>query len=334
MNSASRLLTINAHEAWVYQLGHLGAELDIIDGMPGRYCGSWDLRIRPIPSGARLVKLDEVLARQRFGQAPPYDCVIAHSVTDLMDLREIEGSRILVIHVTLEGRARNEGHGVVPAGFARSVAHYLDMIGGQAMAVSNLKARSWGMDVPVVSFGVDVDAYPAHRGTTAEGIRVANQVSARKEYLLWDFYERAFANIPVRLVGHNPDMLDVAPAENWDHLKLLLSEHRFFVHTAHPELEDGYNMATVEAMAAGLPILGNRHPSSPIEHGVTGFVADNPMELADYAKRLLADSDLAHKMGQAARETASARFSIRRFVDDFRGVLQLANQRWSSRFRA
>ena len=38
-------------------------------------------------------------------------------------------------------------------------------------------------------------------------------------------------------------------------------------------------MATVEAMAAGMPIIGNRHPDSPVEHGVNGFLSDDPAEL-------------------------------------------------------
>jgi glycosyltransferase involved in cell wall biosynthesis len=328
---AGRILTINSHEAWVYQLGYLGDAIDIVDGMPGRYCPAWDTRVRPIPERATLVKLDEVLARQQKRDARPYDCIVGHSVTDLMDLKEARGPRILVLHVTLEGRARNEGSAEVPAGYAQMVRQYLDMVGAPAMAVSTLKAQSWGIDAPVVPFAVDIDGYLAHKGSLASGIRVANQVSSRKDYLAWGFHQLAFRNIPVRLIGHNPDMPGVTPAESWDDLKSLLSEHRFFVHTAHPELEDGYNMATVEAMAAGLPVLGNVHPSSPIEHGISGFLSDDPQELADYARRLLAEPALAHGMGQAARETARARFSVPSFVEGFREVARAAERNWKRR---
>ena len=58
----------------------------------------------------------------------------------------------------------------------------------------------------------------------------------------------------VRLVGFNPDMPNVIPSRDWTDLKSILSSHRFFIHTAHPELEDGYNNATLEAMSAGLPL--------------------------------------------------------------------------------
>lgn len=99
------------------------------------------------------------------------------------------------------------------------------------------------------------------------------------------------------LVGRNPDMPGVEPARNWEHLKEIFSQHRFYAHTADPLYEDGYNMASIEAMAAGLPVLSNRHPSSPIQHGVNGFVSDDPTELNHYAKLLLEKPDMARSMG-------------------------------------
>lgn len=88
-------------------------------------------------------------------------------------------------------------------------------------------------------------------------------------------------------------MPTVKASDNWGHLKKLLQSHRFYIHTADPRLEDGYNMATIEAMAAGLPVLGNRHPTSPVKHGLSGFLIDDPYKLRKYAKMLLEDRYLA-----------------------------------------
>ena len=89
--------------------------------------------------------------------------------------------------------------------------------------------------------------------------------------MLWDFHQEAFKGLPVTLVGHNPGLAGVRASEDWEDLKKILSHHRFYIHTADPQMEDGYNMATLEAMAAGLPVLGNRHPNSSVEHGLSGF---------------------------------------------------------------
>src|SRR5258708_36069974 len=72
-------------------------------------------------------------------------------------------------------------------------------------------------------------------------------------------------------------------------------------------------MAMLEAMAAGLPVLGNRHPTSPVTHGVDGFLSDDPRELNQFARILLKDQALAREMGCAAQRTVAERFSVESF---------------------
>ena len=321
-----RLLIPNCHEAWVYQLGYLDYDLDIIDGLPGRYCTKWDTNARPFPDNAARVSLDQVLKSR-----PTYDCIITHNITDLMDLRSIPGPRILVIHSTLDGQVRQHGLVMPPEKLKALLHNYLELVGGHTVSVSALKGKSWGLGEDIVEFGVDLDEYPPWSGEIAAGLRISNQISNRKEILFWHFHEAAFRDIEVQLVGFNPDMPGVIPSRSWDDLKSILCSHRFFIHTAHPDLEDGYNMATVEAMAAGLPILGNRHPTSPIEHGVSGFLSDDPEELKGYGQLLIRDKDLAGRMGDAARQVAHERFSIKKFVNQFKRSIETARAKWKTR---
>lgn len=148
---------------------------------------------------------------------------------------------------------------------------------------------------------------------------------------MWDFHERAFENVPVRLVGYNPGMEGVSAAADWDELKKLLSSHRFYIHTADARYEEGFNMSTVEAMAAGMAVLGNRHPGSPVEHGVSGFLSDDAAELGKYAMMLLEDLKLAAAMGQQARKTATERFSISKFKAGFLKSIETARAKHQKR---
>jgi glycosyltransferase involved in cell wall biosynthesis len=90
-------------------------------------------------------------------------------------------------------------------------------------------------------------------------------------------------------------------------------------------------MATAEAMAAGLPVLGNRHPTSPVKHGVTGFLSDNPADLQRYARMLLEDRNLAALMGQQARKAVAERFSLVRFKHAFVRSIEIARRKWYTR---
>jgi glycosyltransferase involved in cell wall biosynthesis len=178
---------------------------------------------------------------------------------------------------------------------------------------------------------VEPGDYLPWSGDLPAGLRVANHIARRPHTLLWSFHEEAFRGLPVTIVGRNPEWEGVSPAANWTDLKETFARHRFYIHTADPKFEDGFNMAMLEAMAAGLAVLGNRHPTSPIEHGVSGFLSDDPAELRAYAQRLLADRELAARMGAAAKKVVSEKFSSHHFQKNFERAIDRAQKLWRKR---
>jgi glycosyltransferase involved in cell wall biosynthesis len=318
-----RLLVFDCHEAWVYQLRVLQQPIDILVGLKGRHTDGWDTAMRPVPPNARLVRLEEVLAAES-----PYDCIVAHNLSDLLDVKALPGPRLFVIHMVLDGLIREQGSSITPEELRRTVVHYLRLIGAHTIAVSRLKGKSWGLGEDVVPFFADPADYLPYSGELACGLRIANDIRAKAHTLRWDFHEQAFAGLPVTLVGRNESMPGVRPARDWGELKEILSRHRFFIHTADPSLEDGCNMATLEAMAAGLPVLGNRHPGSPVIHGVNGFLSDDPQELSGFAQQLLKDRELAARMGREARQTVAAKYSPEKFRVGFINAIATAQHKW------
>lgn len=321
-----RLLVFNCHEPWIYQLGVLGYGLDIVVDLPGKYNKGWDERMRPVPACARLIDLPQAL------ESPVrYYCIIAHNITDLLDVRSRPEPKLLVLHHTLEGWQREGGPTVDPRQIKDMLRKYIELIGAHVVAVSMFKGESWGCTEDIVHFGVDINDYLPHTGELARGLRICNFITSRRHILMWDFHEQAFEGVPVTLVGHNPDFPGVEAARDWNHLKTMLQSHRFYIHTADPQFEAGHNMALCEAMAAGLPVLGNHHPTSPIKHGVTGFLSDNPAKLRRYARILLEDRELAHLMGQRVRELVRERFSLIHFKHSFLRSIEIARRKWYTR---
>ena len=320
------LLVFNSHEAWVYQLGVLGYALDIIVGLKGRYKQTWDEQMRPVPVNSRLVTLLEAQKSRRR-----YHCIVTHNITDLLDIKYRPEPRLMVIHSTLEGRALEEKSDIAPQRMREMLHQYVEMAGVHVVAVSMLKGKSWDFTEDIVTLAADSDDYLPYSGQVAMGLRISNFIDSRKKILLWDFHEKAFHGLPVRLVGHNPNIPGVAAAHNWNDLKKMLQSHRFYVHTAAPELEDGYNTASLEAMAAGMPVLGNRHPGSPVEHGVSGFLSDDPEELRKYAGILLENRNLALKMGRQAQKTVIERFSMDSFKEGFLSSIETARRKCQSK---
>jgi hypothetical protein len=323
---SERLLVFDCHEAWVYQLWWLGLPMDIAVGLGGRAMAGWDEAMRPVPPNSRIVNLSELDSAQG-----PYRCMIAHNLTDLLDMKNFAGPRLLMLHETLDGTILEQKSSIPADKLREAVRKYTQMTGAHIAAVSRMKAESWGLGGDVIHSCVAPEEYQPWRGELPRGLRISNHILRRPRVLLWEFHRAAFGELPVTIVGHNPEMHGVKPASDWKDLKTILSLHRFYIHTADPRFEDGFNMAMLEAMAAGLPVLGNCHPTSPIVNGVNGFLSDDPMELRGHALRLLADRDLARQLGVQAQETVRHKFSPDEFAEKFSSSLSAAAAKWNGR---
>ena len=73
----------------------------------------------------------------------------------------------------------------------------------------------------------------------------------------------------------------------------------------------GMQVKIVEAMAHGVPVIALRNVagSSPIEHGVNGYIVDTAEQFADHLIRLHQDRELCRSLGHAARQRIEAEFS-------------------------
>ncbi|MFM8879922.1 MAG: glycosyltransferase, partial [Verrucomicrobiota bacterium] len=73
----------------------------------------------------------------------------------------------------------------------------------------------------------------------------------------------------------------------------------------------GMQVKIVEAMAHGVPVIALRNVagSSPIEHGVNGYIADTAEQFAEHVIRLHRDRELCGRLGHAARQRIEAEFS-------------------------
>jgi hypothetical protein len=155
--------------------------------------------------------------------------------------------------------------------------------------------------------------------TTCElerGIVVVNNLARRGRRLGRDVFERVRREAPLDLVGMDAVSMgglgEVDPRE----LARFEARYRFFF---NPIRYTSLGLAVIEAMMIGLPIvaLATTEMATAVDHGVTGFLSNDPGALIAPMRALLGDPGLALEMGARAREAARDRFSIERFATEW-----------------
>jgi glycosyltransferase involved in cell wall biosynthesis len=95
---------------------------------------------------------------------------------------------------------------------------------------------------------------------------------------------------------------------------------------AFPAHAEALGSALLSAMACGLPVVAAARGGIPeaVENGRNGLLLEdlNPEMLAGAITRLLSNSEEASRLGAAARETVSARFSVDHMVDATLGLYE------------
>lgn len=115
----------------------------------------------------------------------------------------------------------------------------------------------------------------------------------------------------IRLLGRRMDIADLLPLA------------RVFVLASH---EEGFPVAIVEAMAAGLPVVATAVGGNPeaVSTGRTGSLVPprDPAALADAILVYLADPGLVRSHGAAGRTVALERFDLGRMIRDYEEVYE------------
>jgi colanic acid/amylovoran biosynthesis glycosyltransferase len=217
------------------------------------------------------------------------------------------------------------------------------------------KLITWGADpgrVTVHRMGVDCEAtefrprpIPADR--TVEIISVCRLVEQKGlEYALRAFglLRRRGRDLHFTIVGDGPirdelvalaseigiaDAVTFLGSRPQDRVRELLAASHVFLApsvTASDGLMEGIPVSIMEAMAAGLPVVGTRHSGIPelIEDGVSGILAEerDVAGLADGLGRMLDEPPFVKSVQLAGRDVVEKRYNIRGLVIDLERIFQ------------
>ena len=323
-----RILTFNWHETYIALLAKTGHQFDVVEREKGG-CRTWFYEMRPVPRNVHLVR--ESTARRGL-RDQAYDVVVCQNARDLHAFGAYRVPKALVFHNRLTTELGLGGHADAIEARRAQVRAIIDISGDVVLVfISHSKREDWGLDGVVIPPGIDLDEYGGYVGEDARVLRVGNFLKARDLMLGYSAQCEILGDLPSTILGLNRGEKDARLTTSWDDLKACFRSYRLFLNSTVDGYEDGYNLAMLEAMATGMPVISTANRTSPLEDGRTGYVSSDFGYLRAQVERLLADRELAGRIGAEGRKAVREHFPLDRFVERWDAVFALCQRRHMAR---
>ncbi len=192
--------------------------------------------------------------------------------------------------------------------------------------VTHFNSLMWDCGITpttVIEHGVTAPAN-LYTGEKERGIVVINNLPLRGRLLGLDIFLKVREQVPVDLVGMGTGDLGLGEVLH-PQLPEFISKYRFFF---NPIRYTSLGLAVCEALMQGIPVVGlaTTELSAVIDNGRSGFIHTDVNYLIDKMHLLLQDAALARQIGQGGSELAKTRFSIGRFVNDWKQLFTKATE--------
>jgi spore maturation protein CgeB len=273
----------------------------------------WNFTHRPLPDNMKLIdNMDD--ARKKITDNY-YNLVICQTEYDIGFIEKYDVPAIYLAHNALF--TDTGGDKMKTIMLKKRVKNFLNRRKNLFAAISKMKMASWKLPGMVITPGIDINDYGGYQGDNPEILTVSTLFKERDFLRGYSVHQEIVGDLPYKVLGNNPTMANSRESKNWDELKSFYRESRVYLNTTIPGYEDGYNLAMLEAMATGMPVVSLASPTSPLIDGENGFVSGDINYLRNKVKLLLDDPDLAKEIGQKGRQTIADNFSIKDFIDNW-----------------
>lgn len=175
----------------------------------------------------------------------------------------------------------------------------------------------------VIEHTVAIDPAVRYTGTLERGITAINGMQGRSRIVGLDIFETLRRRVPLDAAGIDTERFGGLGDIPYRFLHARIAAYRFYF---SPVRYTSLPLAVVEAMTIGMPVVAIATTEIPtvIRDGDNGFLSCDPDVLERRMRELLADRDLARRLGDNARRTAEQRFGMPRFVDDWNRAFERA----------
>jgi glycosyltransferase involved in cell wall biosynthesis len=203
-----------------------------------------------------------------------------------------------------------------PQGHPTDTQHVFKDIDATIVHVTHFNNLMWdsnGVPSHVIDHGI-VAPSAQYQGDLKKGIVVINDLSDRGRRLGVDIFLEARRHVPLDLIGMNTKEIGGLGEILHPQLPEFISRYRFFF---NPIRYTSLGLAVLEAMMVGVPVVGMATTElvTVIKNNVSGFIHTDLSYLIARMKMLLANKEVASRIGEQGKKIAMERFNIKRFTD-------------------
>ena len=312
------ILTFPTHERYESGLARTGHNFYAVRAQGIK---DWNRTYAPLPENYTLLN-----PSRGEKQIPPdldFDLVLSQNKFGQFQLAAQIARKLQLPLVSLEHTLP------VPAWGVGRLQEMKQMRGDLNLFISEFSVKQWGWSsddpsVRVIHHGVDTDMFSPNELLVDKKphlLSVVNDWINRDWCCGFKLWQSVTQDLPVFVVGATPGLSE--PARSVHELVMRYREAQVFVNTS---LISPVPTALLEAMSCGCAVVSTATCMIPeiVEHGVNGFISNDPGELRHYCQMLLEDPGLCKRLGEEARRTIVERFSMDRFVRDWNVILNEA----------
>ncbi len=312
-----KILTFNWHTVYMYLMAKTGHHLEVADWIimaDGKI--GWNYNFRPVPNNVYLIKeADEAINKIKNNY---YDLAVCHAINDIDFLGKYNIPVIFVAHSPIKSMPSNADENIVRI----KTRDFLNKRESLFVAISQAKLDNWDLPGKIILPGIDTSEYFGYTGETSTILTVGNFFKKRDHMLGYTLQKNIVNKMSYQIIGYNPDLPESRESQGFEDLKQCYRTNRVYLNTTLFPYEDGYNLAMLEAMATGMPVVSWISPSSPIINRVNGVLSDDLNYMRKKLQRLLIDINMAKEIGERGRQTVAEKFPLSGFIQNWNNAFE------------